>query len=110
MDRQKFTVTQPTEIRFGCGAIDDLAEAVQGLGGTKALLVVDPNLKSVGLLDTIIAPLKGDPLWSPDGQWLVFQIDYQNNMEVFAIRVNGLQETRLTTDAAYDGEPHWIWD
>ncbi len=59
MERQKFTVTQPTEIRFDCGAIDDLAVAVHGLGGTKALLVVDPGLESVGLLDTIIAPLKG---------------------------------------------------
>ncbi len=57
MITQKFTVTQPTQIRFGVGAIDDLAGAVQDLGGSKALLVVDPNLKNVGLLEKITAPL-----------------------------------------------------
>ena len=57
MAAQKFTVTQPTKIHFGVGAIDDLAQAVQDLGGSKALLVADPNLKSVGLLEKITAPL-----------------------------------------------------
>lgn len=52
-----FTVTQPTQIRFGVGAIDDLAQVVQDLGGKKVLLVVDPNLKNVGLLAKITAPL-----------------------------------------------------
>lgn len=57
MTARKFTVTQPTQIRFGVGAINDLAQAVQDLGGKKVLLVVDPNLKGVGLLGSITGPL-----------------------------------------------------
>ncbi|MBI5559048.1 MAG: iron-containing alcohol dehydrogenase [Deltaproteobacteria bacterium] len=57
MTARKFTVTQPTQIRFGVGAIDGLAQAVQDLGGTKVMLVVDPNLKSVGLLGKITGSL-----------------------------------------------------
>lgn len=59
MTTKKFTVTQPTRIRFGVGAIDDLASAIHELGGTKVLLVVDPSLKNVGLLERITAPLDG---------------------------------------------------
>ena len=57
MISRKFTVTQPTQIRFGVGAVNDLAQAVEDLGGKKVLLVVDPNLKGVGLLDAIVKPL-----------------------------------------------------
>ncbi len=57
MISRKFTVTQPTQIRFGVGAVNDLAQVVADLGGKKVLLVVDPNLKGVGLLDSIIKPL-----------------------------------------------------
>ena len=55
--RQKFTVTQPTQIHFGVGAIQDLAQTVSDFKGTKVLLVADPNLKEVGLLSKITAPL-----------------------------------------------------
>ena len=54
---KKFTVTQPTRIHFGVGAVNDLADVVKDFKGSKALLVVDPNLKAVGLLDRITAPL-----------------------------------------------------
>ena len=60
MTARKFTVTQPTQIRFGVGVINDLAQAVQDLGGKKVLLVVDPNLKAVGLLGSITGPLEGN--------------------------------------------------
>lgn len=53
-----FTVTQPTLIRFGCGAVKDLASLVKQLGGTKVLVVADPGLEKAGLLDRIVAPLK----------------------------------------------------
>ena len=54
---KKFTVTQPTEIHFGVGLIETLGEVVKNYNGTKVLLVADPNLKEVGLLDKITAPL-----------------------------------------------------
>ncbi|MGM0680799.1 MAG: iron-containing alcohol dehydrogenase [Thermodesulfobacteriota bacterium] len=58
IQNQKFTVTQPTQIKFGVGIIDDLARMVQDLGGSKAFLVVDPELEKVGLFEKLFSPLK----------------------------------------------------
>ena len=57
MATQTFTITQPTKIHFGVGAIADLAGMVKDLGGSKVFLVVDPGLKNAGLLERITAPL-----------------------------------------------------
>ncbi|MDH4321893.1 MAG: iron-containing alcohol dehydrogenase [Desulfobulbaceae bacterium] len=57
MATQTFTITQPTKIHFGVGAIADLAGMVKELGGSKVFLVVDPGLKNAGLLERITAPL-----------------------------------------------------
>ncbi len=54
---KKFIVTQPTQIHFGVGMVESLAQVVKDCGGKKALLVVDPSLKVVGLLAAITAPL-----------------------------------------------------
>ncbi len=54
---ENYTVTQPTKIRFGCGAIADLANLVKELGCNKIFLVADPGLQSAGILDKITAPL-----------------------------------------------------
>lgn len=58
IERQKFTVTQPTRIHFGAGSINDLGQIVRDFKGSKVLLVVDPNLKEVGLLSKITTPLE----------------------------------------------------
>ena len=52
-----FTITQPTCIRFGCGAIADLGLFVKKLGGSKVFLVADPGLEAAGLLIQITKPL-----------------------------------------------------
>ncbi len=57
MHTQSFTVTQPTRIRFGVNAINDLASLVLEVGGNKVFLVIDPGLKEAGLIDKITAPL-----------------------------------------------------
>jgi len=53
-----FTVTQPTRLRFGCGAVDDLAAMVRECNGSKVMLVMDPGLKGAGLAEKICAPLE----------------------------------------------------
>ncbi len=58
MTTQSFTINQPTRIRFGVNAINDLPELVKELGGSKVLLVVDPGIKGAGLDKEVIAPLK----------------------------------------------------
>ncbi len=55
---QTFTVTQPTRIQFGAGAIADLAKTVRDFNGSNVFLVVDPGLVQAGLIKSIIAPLK----------------------------------------------------
>ncbi|HSH12968.1 MAG TPA: iron-containing alcohol dehydrogenase [Desulfurivibrionaceae bacterium] len=62
MPPKTFTVTQPTRLTFGAGAIDGLAALVRSCGGSKAFLVVDPGVKKAGLLDKITAPLQRDQL------------------------------------------------
>jgi alcohol dehydrogenase len=57
MTSQSFTVTQPTRIRFGVDAINDLPALVKELGGSKVFLVVDPGLVKAGLVERITAPL-----------------------------------------------------
>jgi len=52
-----FTVTQPTSLRFGVGAVKDLGDMVQGFGAAKVFLVVDPGLQNAGLTARITAPL-----------------------------------------------------
>lgn len=52
-----FAINQPTSIRFGVNAINDLPEMVREAGGSKVLLVMDPGLESAGIADTITAPL-----------------------------------------------------
>lgn len=55
---QAFTVTQPTKIQFGTGAISNLAETVKDFNGSNVFLVVDPGIVKAGLIDSITAPLK----------------------------------------------------
>ncbi len=52
-----FTVTQPTSIRFGCGAVADLGAIVKQLGGSKVFLVADPGLPADNLLNRVTKPL-----------------------------------------------------
>lgn len=55
---QTFTVTQPTQIQFGAGAISNLATTVKEFNGSNVFLVVDPGLVKAGLIKPITAPLK----------------------------------------------------
>ena len=57
MSEKIFTVTQPTKIVFGNGAVGKLADEVRALGGSRVFLVVDPGLAAAGLTERITAPL-----------------------------------------------------
>jgi len=52
-----FTVTQPTSIRFGSGAIGDLGMIVKKLNGTHVFLVADPGVLAANLMERITKPL-----------------------------------------------------
>ena len=55
---QSFTVTQPTRIHFGSGAISELGKTIKDFSCSNVLLVVDPGVVEAGLIASITAPLK----------------------------------------------------
>jgi len=40
--------------------------------------------------------------WSPDGRWLIFTSQRNNNFDIYKVSPQGGKEIRLTTDTAYD--------
>lgn len=50
------------------------------------------------------------PSWSPDGEWFAFTSTRYGNQELCIARVNGKDETRLTTDPTIDAHPAWSPD
>lgn len=47
------------------------------------------------------------PTWSPDGAHLAFVSRRDGNEEIYRMRANGTDVTRLTHSAEDDTEPHW---
>ena len=50
------------------------------------------------------------PDWSPDGGRIAFSGRHDNNSDIYTIRPDGSQLTRLTTDTGFDREPAWSPD
>lgn len=48
--------------------------------------------------------------WSPDGQWIAFATDREGNIEVFKVRRDGTELTRLTDHPSIDCRPRWSRD
>lgn len=62
------------------------------------------NLNSPGLVR--------NAAWSPDGAWIVFDVKLEDgSMDLYRVRVNGIEQWRLTTDPGVDQNPEWSpWD
>jgi TolB protein len=50
------------------------------------------------------------PAWSPDSIWLAFYSSRSGNDDIWAVRVDGGDETQLTEDPASDRRPSWSPD
>lgn len=50
------------------------------------------------------------PAWSPDGKWIAFATDRDGNVEVYKVRWDGTDLTRLTDDPGFDCRPRWSRD
>ena len=48
------------------------------------------------------------PTWSPDGDWIVFRSERDGGPEVYVIRADGSEPTRLTTDGGGNSNPRWL--
>jgi len=51
------------------------------------------------------------PAWSPDGRWIAFAVYVEkDNNDVFIMRPDGSEQTRLTHGTGFDDHPHWSAD
>jgi hypothetical protein len=60
--------------------------------------------KSLAMFPVII----GDPLWSPDGSWVVFVIQNEAGQDIYAVRPDGSELTNLTVGAFPYAEQLWL--
>jgi len=49
----------------------------------------------------------GSPAWSPDGQWIAYVAHQDGNREIYIMRSDGSEQTRLTWNDAADWSPAW---
>lgn len=56
---KSFSFQLPTRIEFGCGVSETVGDEAKGLGGSRALVVTDPGIRSAGLVEPVVAGLEG---------------------------------------------------
>jgi Tol biopolymer transport system component len=49
----------------------------------------------------------GSPAWSPDGKWIAYVSHQDGNREIYIMRSDGTEKTRLTWNDAADLSPAW---
>ncbi len=49
-----------------------------------------------------------DPVWSPEGNGIVFSSDRDDNFELYAMRADGSKVRRLTKQRGADADPAWV--
>ncbi|MEW5719552.1 MAG: hypothetical protein AB1817_13045, partial [Chloroflexota bacterium] len=47
------------------------------------------------------------PIWSPDGRWIAFASKRDGNFEIYIMKADGAQPTRVTNHSADEYTPYW---
>lgn len=79
--------------------------AMAALATDGALWAYDPagGWKSLAMFPILI----GEPLWSPDGQWVIFTVQSDAGQDIYAVRPDGSDLTNLTGGQLETYEQLW---
>lgn len=53
---------------------------------------------------------EANPIYSPDGQWILFESDQAGNLDIWLISVASGVVEQLTTNVSFDSSPYWSPD
>lgn len=53
------------------------------------------------------AYLQGNPIVSPDGNWVLFESDVAGDMNIYRVQLAGGEPEQLTSDPGFDSSPCW---
>lgn len=112
-----FAPTKMTPVRLTSGQWDDIAPAINR-DGNRVVFASNRNaywdIYILNLNDGQITRLTdtpefdGNPAWSPDDQWIVYETLVGEQMEISILSTsNPDQIFQLTDDPAFDGNPAW---
>lgn len=77
---------------------------------TEQLWVTDVEGKNKSQAVQVAGQYCHQPAWSPDGQWIAFSSDTDGNIELYKVRPDGTNLTRLTDAPGVDCRPRWSRD
>lgn len=77
---------------------------------TERLFVVDADGKNLAQILQVDGSYCHQPDWSPDGEWIAFATDRDGNIEIYKVRPDGTELTRLTRTPGVDAHPRWSPD
>ena len=77
---------------------------------TERLFVVDADGKNLAQIVQVDGSYCHQPDWSPDGEWIAFATDRDGNIEIYKVRPDGTELTRLTQSPGLDAHPRWSPD
>lgn len=77
---------------------------------TEQLWVADSDSKNKEMVVQVSGQYCHQPAWSPDGVWIAFASDRDGNVELYKVRRDGTELTRLTNEPGIDCRPRWSPD
>lgn len=81
---------------------------VRGGSGLRKLIVMTARgTRPTPLLE---GGLIANPSWSPDGQWIAFDMSVGSYTDIYTIRADGSELRRITTTGAQNTNPSWSPD
>lgn len=78
-------------------------------GGSMNLYIMQADGSNVRQITHTDGCYNGGPFFSPNGKWIIFRADREakDYLQLYMIRKDGTEETKLTTNNAVNWAPYW---